>query len=225
MTRVTKQTLRCFWGGAAAAMVLGAAPLQAAVLSVHVANSGQPLPDAVVTAVAHAQVAEPRSNRAHPNAVMLQQNQQFEPFVLPIQVGTTVQFPNHDPFRHHVYSFSPAKSFELKLYGGDRTETVTFDKTGIVALGCNIHDNMLAYIDVVDTPYFAKTDSNGNAVIADLPAGTYTITLWHPDQGTQKAPSQNVTLSADAKTKLDLASDFKRERRQRPARPVDESAY
>jgi hypothetical protein len=111
---------------------------------------------------------------------MNQEDIQFHPFVLVVPVGADVSFPNHDKVRHHVYSFSEAKRFELKLYGHDETRVVHFDKAGVVALGCNIHDTMSAYIDVVDTPYVAKTDDKGEAVLADLPAGSGTLTLWHP---------------------------------------------
>lgn len=142
-----------------------------------------------------------------------------------VQAGTTVEFPNRDPFRHHVYSFSPAKSFELKLYGNDKSEAVVFDKEGVVALGCNIHDNMLAYIYVVATPYFAKTGPDGIGTIADMPAGTYTITLWHPDQKGEPAVAEEITLAADQKREINVNATLKRERRQRLAPPVDENAY
>ncbi len=92
----------------------------------------------------------------------------------------TSSFPNLDPIRHHVYSFSPAKTFELKLYAREQSHTVRFDKAGIVALGCNIHDQMTAFIDVVDTQWAAKTDASGNVTLGGLPAGQAIITVWHP---------------------------------------------
>ncbi|TAL02086.1 MAG: methylamine utilization protein [Rhodospirillaceae bacterium] len=226
MNVVAKQTLRSIRAAAVlAAAMLVAAPSHAAALVVHVTADGRPLADAVVTAVAGDSTTAAHSTRVRPKATMVQQFQQFAPFVLPIQVGTTVDFPNRDPFRHHVYSFSAAKSFELKLYGGDQTETVTFDKEGIVALGCNIHDNMLAYIYVVGTPYFVKTGADGAGTISDLPAGTYAITVWHPDQKGGKPPEQQITLAPDAKGELSLATDIKPEHRQRRPASVDESAY
>ncbi len=137
---------------------------------------GRPIPDAVVTIEA-----------AHAGPIrfpwpyeMAQQNLQFAPFVLIVPVGADVQFPNRDTVRHHVYSFSPAKTFELKLYGHDEARTVRFDRAGIVPLGCNIHDNMVAFIVVVDTPYAAKTDATGQAVIHGVPAGVQTVRVWHP---------------------------------------------
>jgi hypothetical protein len=154
-------------------------PLQAVagdvVVSLH-NGQGKPIADAVVTIAApHAgPIRFPWPYR------MAQQNLQFDPFVLVVPVGADVDFPNRDPVRHHVYSFAPAKTFELKLYGQDQTRVVRFDKAGIVPLGCNIHDNMVAFIVVVDTPYAAKTDASGQAVIHGVPAGAQSLQVWHP---------------------------------------------
>ena len=111
---------------------------------------------------------------------MAQHNIQFDPFLLIVPVGATVGFPNLDTVRHHVYSFSKPKPFELKLYGKDETRSITFDKPGVVAVGCNIHDGMAGFIRVVDTPFAVKTDANGLAVIRGLPAGGATVKVWHP---------------------------------------------
>jgi len=94
-----------------------------------------------------------------------------------------------DDVRHQVYSFSPAGPFELRLYGHDESRTVQFRNVGIIAVGCNIHDQMTAFIDVVDTPYAAKTDVNGVAVIPDVPAGAATLRVWHPYM---RAPDNHV---------------------------------
>lgn len=109
-----------------------------------------------------------------------QENKKFLPDVLAITTGTEVTFPNHDAVRHHVYSFSPAKKFELKLYKGTPSAPVLFDQPGVVVLGCNIHDLMVGWLLVVETPYFAKTDASGRAVLADVPPGTYRLRTWHP---------------------------------------------
>lgn len=156
-----------------------ATPAAAGDLTVLVTNAaGQPVKDAVV-------MIYPKDGSHGPARfawpyVMSQRSMQFDPFVLVVPVGATVSFPNRDPFRHHVYSFSLAKPFELKLYGHDETRTVKFDKAGIVALGCNIHDNMTAFIRVVDTGYAARTDAHGAAVIADAPEGAASVRVWHP---------------------------------------------
>jgi plastocyanin len=153
-------------------------PLRAAAGDVAVVlrtPEGKPVADAVVT------IAAPRA-AAHPAGPyrMAQQNLQFDPFVLIVPVGVDVAFPNLDKVRHHVYSFSPTKTFELKLYGQDETRVVHFDKPGIVPLGCNIHDNMVAFIVVVDTPFAVKTDAAGEALIRDVPAGPQSLRVWHP---------------------------------------------
>ena len=111
---------------------------------------------------------------------MAQQKKQFVPEVLVVPVGSEVRFPNHDTVRHHVYSFSPAKKFELKLYTGTPANPVLFDRPGVVVLGCNIHDQMVGWILVVDTPYYAQTlAATGKAQIDDVPAGSYRLRTWH----------------------------------------------
>jgi hypothetical protein len=126
---------------------------------------------------------------------MAQQDIRFNPFVLVVPVGADVAFPNLDNVRHHVYSFSPPKTFELKLYGREETRVVHFDKPGVVELGCNIHDSMIAYIDVVETPYVAKTDARGMAVIHGVPAGSQTLKIWRPYL---KAPRNTLTQQVAA---------------------------
>lgn len=111
---------------------------------------------------------------------MKQQDMMFDPYVLIVPVGAEVKFPNFDKVRHHVYSFSKGNKFELKLFGKDETRSVTMQSVGTASLGCNIHDDMVAYIRVVDTPYAAKTDADGKVVL-DLPAGAKEATVWHPD--------------------------------------------
>jgi hypothetical protein len=109
-----------------------------------------------------------------------QKGREFVPHVLPVRVGTPVFFPNSDDIQHHVYSFSPAKSFEIKLYSGTPVEPIVFDRPGVVAIGCNIHDWMLAYVHVTESPYHASTDTEGVWAL-NLPDGNYTVEVWHPD--------------------------------------------
>ena len=109
-----------------------------------------------------------------------QSKREFAPRVTLITVGTRANFPNFDTVRHHVYSFSPIKTFELKLYAGVPGVPVVFDKPGIAVLGCNIHDNMAAWVVVADTPWFARSAASGNARIEALPPGAYRLRLWHP---------------------------------------------
>lgn len=113
---------------------------------------------------------------------MAQRDKQFAPKLVVIQTGSSVNFPNFDTVRHHVYSFSSTKPFEIKLYTGRPSAPVTFDKPGTATLGCNIHDNMLGHIHVVDTPYLGVTDAQGKVEI-DVPAGDHRIRIWHPKMG------------------------------------------
>ena len=132
---------------------------------------------------------------AKTTAVMDQKHKEFVPHVLVVQAGTSVDFPNNDTVSHHVYSFSEPKSFELPLYKGDAHPPLVFDKPGIVVLGCNIHDDMLGYIYVVDTPYFATTDEAGKARIA-LPTGGYSVRVWTPRAAAADLP-KDVAVTLD----------------------------
>jgi hypothetical protein len=147
-----------------------------------------PVLDAVVTAYPDGMKPAPVGRFLWPTQ-MVQRDLQFDPFVLIVPVGADVAFPNHDAVRHHVYSFSPAKPFELKLYGRDETRSVRFDRPGVIALGCNIHDSMVAFIKVVDTPFAAKTDAKGEAVLHGAPAGAMQVHVWYPYQ---KAPNNEI---------------------------------
>ena len=149
--------------------------VHAAELTVDVLDAtGAPIENAVV--YAEPEIKVPPSEAT---AMIEQRGRQFNPLVTVVQTGTDIKFPNFDSVRHQVYSFSPAKTFELKLYSGVPSSPVKFDKAGTVVLGCNIHDFMLAFIQVVDTQYFAKTNKLGKATLHDLPNGNYTLKAWH----------------------------------------------
>ena len=107
-------------------------------------------------------------------AIMNQIDKQFAPHVLVVQSGTDISFPNADNLFHHVYSFSPTKQFELKLYKEFTAEPLRFEQAGIVDIGCNIHDWMLGYIVVTDSPFFAKTNEEG-VMNVSLPVGEYSV--------------------------------------------------
>ena len=172
--------------------LFAALPAAAADLTVSVRTpAGKPVADAVVTVYPASGVPAGPIHFDWPMR-MAQHNLQFEPFVLVVPAGGVVAFPNQDAVRHHVYSFSPAHPFELKLYGQDQTRTVRFEKSGAIALGCNIHDQMIAFIKVVDTPYAAKTDADGNVVLRDVPPGAATMKVWYPYL---KAPGNEVARS------------------------------
>ena len=152
-------------------------------------SNGRPLPGAVI-------LVHPLAGNSQPgaamNAVMDQINRTFVPDILVIPVGSTVAFPNSDSVSHQIYSFSPARKFQLPLYRGKPYPPVVFDQTGIVTLGCNIHDSMLAYVLVTDAPYFGRTDATGSWSV-DLPPGAYRVTIWQPRM--QESSEQEVTVS------------------------------
>ncbi|MET0293167.1 MAG: methylamine utilization protein [Steroidobacteraceae bacterium] len=104
----------------------------------------------------------------------------FVPETLVVRTGGSVEFPNSDKVRHQVYSFSGAKTFKLALYAGRAHPPVVFDKPGLVTLGCNIHDGMIGYIVVTDSPWYGKTDARGAVQLTGVPEGSYTLRVWHP---------------------------------------------
>jgi plastocyanin len=172
---------------------LAALPASAASVDALVSDaSGAPLDNAVVWAMPKGAVpARPKREGA-----IEQIGKQFVPLVTVVQAGTQVRFPNRDEIRHHVYSFSPAKAFEIKLYAGTPAEPVLFDKPGEVVLGCNIHDHMIAYLYVVDTPFFAKAGKDGRARLEGLPAGEYELHAWHYAQAA-RPDAKPLRLRAD----------------------------
>jgi plastocyanin len=148
----------------------------AATLNVQVADAaGKPLQDAAV----YAEAVAPASVVRAKGAEIEQKSRKFMPIMTVVQTGSEISFPNNDTVRHHVYSFSPTKPFELKLYSGTPGTPILFDKPGTVVIGCNIHDQMVAYIQVVNTPHFGKTDQAGKVSIADLAPGKYRLKAWH----------------------------------------------
>jgi plastocyanin len=148
-----------------------AAPQTITVVS---AASGKPVGDAVVSVYVK---GVPGYAAAGKTADMGQREKNFVPTLLAVQVGTSVNFPNFDTVRHHVYSFSPTKSFEIKLYAGTPSKPVVFDKPGTATLGCNIHDKMVSHIHVVETPYFGITNRQGEVTL-DLPEGSHRVRIW-----------------------------------------------
>jgi plastocyanin len=162
---------------------------------------GHALSDAVVYLEGH-QTAMP-SNVV--KADIAQKSKQFNPLVTVIQTGSSINFPNQDSVRHHVYSFSPAKKFELKLYSGVPASPVVFDKAGTVVLGCNIHDTMLAFVYIVDTPFFAKTDKSGQIKLSNVPEGSYTLKAWHYALQKENTPvEKRIDVKSDQKISLSL---------------------
>jgi len=180
---------------ALAAFFLAGAARAAGGINVHVTDAnGKAVPDAVVYLEADGGQPLPKPQKS---GEISQKGLKFIPLVTVIQTGSKIYFPNNDKVRHHIYSFSPPHKFDQKLYSGITAEPQTFDKPGTVVLGCNIHDKMIAYVRIVDTPYFGKTDASGDITV-DAPAGKYVLKAWHPDIVGGNAQEQAVRLSDDA---------------------------
>jgi plastocyanin len=187
-------TLRCTT--VFAALLAAAGACAASSIAVQVKDgAGLALADVVV--YAEAEGAAPKAPRA---GSIEQKGLKFVPLVSVVQTGSSVSFPNNDKVRHHIYSFSPAKKFDQKLYSGVAASPQVFDRAGTVVLGCNIHDKMLAYVKVVDTPYFAKTDAAGAAVIEVPAAGKYLLKAWHYHAVGGATAEQAVAVKADGAT-------------------------
>jgi len=208
---------------AAALLVAASAASQAAAIDVRIRDAaGNPVPDAAVYAMPATGALEARPGKA---AVQIEQaDREFVPYLTVVQTGTTASFPNHDPILHHVYSFSPAKTFEIKLYTGRSPSSVTFDKPGVVTLGCNIHDWMIAYVLVVSTPHFGKTDASGAVRLRDLPPGSYAVHVWHPHQRSAVEPTTVALDNASSSPALAFAMDVApRKAKYKP--PLDRLKY
>ncbi len=172
------------------------APGHAAPLTVTISDStGAPMPNAVV-----AVYLKGAHSRAEPGATaqIAQKDRTFVPMITVVQTGTPVLFPNYDTVRHHVYSFSAIQRFEVKLYAGTPAAPVVFDKPGTATLGCNIHDKMLAWVHVVDTPLFGKANPSGQVTL-DVPAGEHQLQVWASAMGETTAPVQQpLAMGASA---------------------------
>jgi plastocyanin len=178
-------------------LAAGLAPATAVAATVNVqvlGADGRPLPDAVVFLDAP---AARLATRPMTGVEIAQAEQTFVPAVTVVTAATAIAFPNRDKVRHHVYSFTPAKTFELKLYAGTPANPVLFDRPGIAVLGCNIHDHMSAWVVVLETPYHARSGADGVARVAGVPEGAYALRAWHPalPPGTPAA-TQPLTLAA-----------------------------
>lgn len=170
----------------------------AASLSITVSDeAGAALEHAAVALVPVAGKGPPRSVRAE----IVQRDKRFIPRVSAVPVGAAIEFPNLDTVRHHVYSFSPARSFELKLYIGKPAAPVVFDKPGVVVMGCNIHDHMVAYVLVADTPWVGVSDGAGALRLGPLPDGDYTLEYWHPRWAGVSVEAQRQTLRVEGEAR------------------------
>jgi len=176
-------------------------------------KTGELMSDVVVFATPLG-LAVPPAGKAD-TAVIAQQQMQFTPYVTVLRVGTEVKFPNYDKIEHHVKSFSPAKEFEIKPYQKITPPPVMFDKTGIIVVYCLFHEWMRAYVLVVDTPYFGKSEAAGVVDLNNLPEGKYEIRAWHPDMGYIKPPLlQTLNVTATGTQQIRFNFDFNPKKRK-----------
>jgi plastocyanin len=156
--------------------------------------AGNALADAVV-------MLEPTGAHPAPKPMqgvqIVQRDLHFSPSVSVVTVGTPVMFPNQDTVRHHVYSYSAAKTFQIKLYAGVPHAPIVFDRPGVAVLGCNIHDSMIAWVVVTDTPFWARSSATGVASVPDVPAGSYQLHVWHASLA-ETTPAQLLPLTVGA---------------------------
>ena len=181
------------------------ATANAATVEINVADSGGvPAANAVVSLVADNSM--PASGPRTPEkSIIDQRHETFLPLVVIVRRGGNVVFTNNDTTMHQVYSFSPIKQFQFEIDKGQISKPVIFDKAGVAAIGCNIHDNMVAYVYVADAPFAAITDASGHAEIPDVPEGQYTADAWHPQLRIGRKP-QPVPLTVDAnRVKLSIS--------------------
>ena|SRR5580765_7136072 len=185
---------------------------------------GRPVSDVVVVLTPTDESTAIDDAKDRPHAQMDQRNKEFVPHILAIEVGTWVDFPNSDTVSHQVYSFSPAKPFQLPLYKGRAHPPVHFDRAGIVTLGCNIHDSMLGFIFVAASPWFGKTDLDGRWQGSDPPPGRYDLRIWSPR--IRDTPDDLHRL-VDIDGRAELKETFKLDRKLRaePGQPAEGKSW
>jgi len=181
------------WVACALALVIAGPAAAASVEARVVDTDGNPVEDAVLLAWPASGAVARAKGRAIVDVD--QKDKEFVPHVSAVRVGTKIRFPNYDQIRHHVYSFSPAKSFEIPLYKGIPADPIVFDKPGVVTLGCNIHDWMQGYVLVTEAPAFALSDESGSVRLDGLPAGPVRLRVWHPElDGKPEGTERTVEL-------------------------------
>ncbi|WP_338849109.1 carboxypeptidase regulatory-like domain-containing protein [Massilia sp. W12] len=180
----------------AALACIGPAAHSATMLGTVLDKTGNPVMDAVIYAMPADNAPLPKPVEGAP-LVVTQEYYTFNPYVSVLRTGGAVRFANRDPHEHHIKSFSPAKSFELRIAGKkDDSAPVLFEKSGDVALVCHFHDWMRGFVLVLDTPWFGKTDKSGNVVINNLPPGKYDIRAWAPKM-IGEPPMQSLQVAAN----------------------------
>jgi plastocyanin len=180
---------------------LGAAELTVRITAAHAAA----VADAVVTIVPKRGTAAPAAQPIAETRIIDQKNETFIPYVEIFRPGDSIVFHNSDHTRHHVYSFAPARQFEFVLTSGESSSPLQLAHAGVVAVGCNIHDQMITYAYISDAPWIARSEAQGRVVFDALPAGDFDVHVWHPQlRPGQPDPVQDLHIAAPSDTK-DLA--------------------
>jgi plastocyanin len=162
-------------------------------------QDGRPVANAVVSLVPDPKTGMPGASTRLPSEKVIDQRlETFVPIVTVVPRNGRVVFANSDPTTHQVYSFSPAKQFEITLARDTSSPPIVFSNPGVAALGCNIHDNMIAYVFVADSPWTALTGADGRAVIDDVPPGNYQAQVWHYRYPLRRElPNARIAVSTD----------------------------
>lgn len=184
----------------AAALLLDVSCLNASAgdLAGRVTAGGHPVRDAVLF------VEDLRTAPVDQSATLDQYNRTFVPHVMAVQLGTRIEFPNHDTVFHNVFSYREGKRFDLGLYPVGSTRVKKFDQPGLMRIFCNIHSNMSAFIWIVANPYFAKTDKSGRFRIHSVPAGQRSIRVWHERLGSHRVA---LAVPREGTASLDVTMD------------------
>lgn len=177
---------------------LGAAELTVRITAARAAA----VADAVVTIAPKPGTAVPAARPAAETRIIDQKNETFIPYVEIFRPGDSIVFHNSDHTRHHVYSFAPARQFEFVLTSGESSSPLQLAHAGVVAVGCNIHDQMITYAYISDAPWIARSDANGRVVIDALPMGDFQVRVWHPQlRPGQPEPVQDLHIAASSDSK------------------------
>jgi plastocyanin len=162
-------------------------------------QDNRPVVNAVVTLIPETKSSMPAaSTRLATDKTIDQRNETFLPMVTIVPKGGRIVFSNNDQTTHQVYSFSAAKQFEITLARGEKSPPIAFDNAGVAALGCNIHDHMIAYAFVAESPWAGLTGADGKVAVADVPPGNYQVRVWHPKfPPGRQPPSLRASLSGD----------------------------
>jgi plastocyanin len=198
--------MRSRWHGWVLGLVFLAPGLGAAELTVRItATRGEPVADAVVTITPKPGTAAPVVRPVAETRIIDQKNETFIPYVEIFRPGDSIVFHNSDHTRHHVYSFAPARQFEFVLISGASSAPLQLEHAGVVAVGCNIHDQMITYAYISDAPWIARSAADGRVMFQTLPQGDFDVRVWHPQlRPGQPDPLQALHLAAASDTK-DLA--------------------